>query len=196
MEEDQAGTFDGSTTSYRATFISYAHEDLTIARPLARMLADSGVPVWYDEWQLPQEMRGAELYGALRLAVARADAMIVLATPTHENRRAQKTPGWALAHAMAPPEAPLNDAPIPGAEGSFWTYYRSSRRITFSCIKLTIANGPGTSSVIDAPCMSTHPGPMGSGRKVRCGLTGVNSRQDFLQKAHLLAKKSKLRLTA
>ena len=50
-EEHRPYTFDETTKPYRGTFISYAHEDVALARPLARLLRESNVPVWFDEWK-------------------------------------------------------------------------------------------------------------------------------------------------
>lgn len=141
MKEDRPVEFSGTTQSYRGTFLSYVHEDVPLARPLARLLRDEGVPVWYDEWQLHEDLRGEALYRALRVAVARADAMVILDTENHRGRSAQKVPGATLAHSMAPPEVPLNDAPILAAESSYWWRYRSLARMEFKWVWVEVAAG-------------------------------------------------------
>jgi hypothetical protein len=137
--EEPANAFEGTTKSYRGTFISYAHEDLPLASRLARTLNQRCVPVWYDEWELPPHLRGMELYRALRIAIARVDAMIVLETDSSIHRSTQKVPDWTLSHSMAPPDFPLTDAPILGGERLFWTIYRSPERIPFKQITLRLA---------------------------------------------------------
>ena len=140
-EEHRPYTFDETTKPYRGTFISYAHEDVALARPLARLLRESNVPVWFDEWKLRPNLRGVKLFRALYVAVARADAMIVLDSETFRGRSAQKVPGSSLAYATAPLESPINNAPIPGRERNLWVQNRSPERMLFKEIYLRVAEG-------------------------------------------------------
>lgn len=146
MGDEQANA-SHEATEYRDTFISYAHQDATLARFLACALRERNVPVWYDEWELSRRLRGLKLFRALNAAVARADAMIVLDTEIYRARNVQKVPGSSLAHLMAPIDFPLDDAPILGRERNLWIQRRSPERILFKEIQLNVAKG-GADSVL------------------------------------------------
>ena len=128
---------------YRKTFLSYPHEDVTLARQLARLLVDSGVTLWLDEWELPSNLAGTALDDALTSAIGDVDAMVILETESYRERQSQKVPGNTLAHATARPAVPLNDSPIIGHEQSVWIMGRNPEQVLFKSVLLRMTTRPG-----------------------------------------------------
>jgi hypothetical protein len=68
----------------RRVFISYAHEDATTARSVARALGDEGFNVWLGEWHLEP---GSDLQEGIRRAIQSSDAAVVLLSPAAVDSR-------------------------------------------------------------------------------------------------------------
>ena len=71
---------------YRKLFVSYVHEDSTLARCLCGRLREAGVRVWFDEWDLGRDMEGEQIWEFLQEGLA-----------TTQIRREDAVFNWAMA---------------------------------------------------------------------------------------------------
>jgi hypothetical protein len=94
---------DPTHRSRRQVFLSYASEDKAIATRLADALKNSGVTVWFKDWELAA---GDSIVSRIEQAVASSDLIIVLLSPSSVASR------WVQAELSAALSRELRDRAI------------------------------------------------------------------------------------